>query len=466
MNQLKYILNKSNRVNIALVLSILGGVIGLVAYYPGFMSSDTLDQYEQSLTKNYGDWHPPVMAAWWSVLNIFYRGPQTMLIFQLILYWGGFYILCRTITMQVQKQLLLFIIFLLAPFLQNFLGYIVKDVQMALSWFFAFALIMRAEWQKREMTRIESALSFLLILYGTLVRINALPGALPLVFLWYGNKSGWTRRGPVIMVTILSVFVFILAQATLMGLLRPRKQFAEYKFFMQDISGIYVKNGGDYFPSFIKKHPGFDTAFLKANYTSATMDNLWWSDKIKFAPVDEHNRYEVQNAWANSIMDHPLAYLKNRAEGFMYFLYVNERTPIVYLIDRIDPNNHGLVFKHNAVSNIMLGNVRLQSDMPYMRPWFWLLLNSFLFICCFFVSDRVMRRSLFVLTISSLFYLLPQFFIYQIDTDFRYLYWNCLSMTLAAALVFKEIRSVSANRRTDKQQPHVKTQLQPTNVTV
>src|SRR6188472_406337 len=108
------------RYPLAVCLGLAGFTLDLVAYYPGFMSPDSLDVYTQSVTHHYIDTHPPIMALWWGVLNYVYRGPQVMLVFQLAVLWTSFYFLAISWFSSRRSQVWFFCCMLLAPFIQNF----------------------------------------------------------------------------------------------------------------------------------------------------------------------------------------------------------------------------------------------------------------------------------------------------------------------------------------------------------
>ena len=73
--------------------------------------------------------------------------------------------------------------------------------------------------------------------------------------------------------------------------------------------------------------------------------------------------------------------------------------------------------------------------MVYMKPWFWLLVNIVTLVAGFLVYNPFIKRAVFVLSLSSLLYLLAQFFIFPVDTDFRYFYWNCVSLFVSVAFL-------------------------------
>lgn len=427
---------------VPLYLSILGFALNLIAYYPGFMSADSISQYEQAIFHKYGDWHPPIMSLLWSFLNIFSKGPQLMLVLQLFFLWTSFYLLSRSWFSSKRSYLILFFCFLLAPFIQNIAGYIIKDGQMGLAFLLSFCIMVKAEYNKRTMTRAEAIFSFVLMVYGSLVRLNAMPAVLPLLFLWFGNYTRWRSKSFTVIYTTFSIFLILIIQSFINTLAKPEKQFVEYKLLVHDIAGVYVKTGKNYLPSFITQYPGYDSVYLKNNYTTATLDNLWWNweKKISFPPMTETNMPILQNAWQASILENPKVYLKNKFEGFLYFLHVKERTKLYWGHPTIDQNPYGITFKGNFISKGIINSIEFQSEMVYMKPWFWMLLNLVILALSFFISHADIKRLVLILSISSLFYILPQFFIFQVDTDFRYFYWNCIALFLSICFIVKDQR--------------------------
>ncbi|WEK34612.1 MAG: hypothetical protein P0Y53_19165 [Candidatus Pseudobacter hemicellulosilyticus] len=410
---------------------IIGILITNFAYQPGFFSPDSLVIYQQAITHQYGDWHPPAMAWLWSLLNKLSTNPKNMLLLQLGLLWGSYAMLAASWFSSHRSRFLLFLVFLLAPFIQNFAGFIIKDAQMALCWLLAVCIIADASYHKRRMGWFAGPLSLLLILYGTLVRINALPGALFLFFYWADNYFPWRQyRVRTVTTIVLLVLLVFGAQYLLMQSLKPQKEYPEYKLYLHDIAGIYVKSGQDHFPAFVKAHPGFDTAYLKANYTTATLDNLYWNEEHKFSfpALDEATEPLIRKAWKESITAHPGTYLANHWDGFLYFLRIKKRTWFVTQHALVTTNDFGISYKPDLFGRFLIKAVKIHSGLPWMRPWFWLLMNLVMLFAGYRMAAGVARKAILVLTGSSLAYLLAQFFIFQVDTEFRYFYWNCLAV--------------------------------------
>ncbi len=163
-------------------VSTAGFALNLVAYYPGFLNPDSLDQYRQSLSGVYSDWHPPVMAALWHGFNAIHQGSASMLILQLGLLWGSCYLLYPLADRRAWRLLVVGV--MLAPFVQNFAGVIVKDSQVALSLLLALAIMLTAATRQKKLTVAQVAGVALLLTYGCWIRLNALPAVLPPCFLW------------------------------------------------------------------------------------------------------------------------------------------------------------------------------------------------------------------------------------------------------------------------------------------
>lgn len=442
---------------VILCLSCIGFVINFITYYPGYLSPDSLDQFSQALHNHYGDWHPPLMSAFWHALLSLYIGPQPMLFFQLFLLWGSCYILLLLFKKHYPRTIWLVFVFLCAPFVQNFAGNIWKDVHMALSWLLAAAILLNAFYNHRKLNTYESIISMLLLAYGCWVRLNALPGLLPLVALWLmllkKPEASYSLFGFRSIIKTVGVCVIILlTQAVITKFaIKPNKEYSIYKLFAHDISGIYVKTGENYFPDFITQHEGFDTLYLKKNYRYATFDNIWWNpDNKKILPgVDDAKIKELRNSWIKAISEHPIVYFKNRTNGFLAFLRIsNEGDYYCSFYPFIHSNNFGFRVEPNVLSRILLPLIEGQKDFFYMQPWFWSLFNVIIFLCAFIKQLRAIKPIILVLSLSGLFYLALEFFIYQVDSDFRYFYWNCIVSFLAFILIISQlVKYRSENRR-------------------
>src|SRR5262245_66110649 len=76
------------------------GFAGLLVYaFPGYMSSDSVAQLVDARSHQYSDWHPPTMAAMWTVVELVAKGPAGMQVLQGTLFLlGTFGILRNTLS--------------------------------------------------------------------------------------------------------------------------------------------------------------------------------------------------------------------------------------------------------------------------------------------------------------------------------------------------------------------------------
>jgi hypothetical protein len=454
--------DKKNARLVCLLLAVAGFIIDSIAFYPGFLSPDSLDQYNQALTHTYGDWHPPIMAGFWSLLLVFYNGPQPMFFFQLLWLWASFYVLLLLFIERYRYLAVLVVLFVCAPFVQNFAGNIWKDVHLALAWLLASVILIKVFYEKRKLTLAEAIISMLLICYGCWVRSNALPAVIPLAGFWLATLTNSEKNlfsfRPLFLAKALGItaIIFIVQMGIANFILKTHKNYIEYKLFAHDLTGIYYATGDVCFPDFVKQYAGFDTAYLRKNYRYNTFDNIWWNNdgKVLMPNVDADQVKQMRNAWLKSIVRHPAAYFKNKTHGFLNFLRITDSgSQLATFYPMTHPNNFGFTFTPNRLSNFFIRKIEKRSRDYYMQPWFWCILNILLFAIVFFRRLAWLRPPVLTLCLSSLIYILFEFFVFPADTEFRYFYWNCIALTLAWLLTAAEFIKSYCWRDGNRQQP-------------
>lgn len=421
-------------------------LINVIAYYPGFLTSDSLDQYQQTITRPYKNWHPPAFTLLWQFLNKIHEGPFLLLLMQLGLLWGSGYLLMKTANNKYWR--IAVFIFCLAPFVQNFAGCVVKDSQMALTWLFSFALLFRCYVAGKRLTILAACITLLLLLYGTMVRVNALPGAIPLYLFWAYVVFRGLKKVLVISIFSLLCLLGAIGNAMLEKIVFVENNHPQNKLYLHDLAGIFVRTGDDVYPALSYSEPSFDTAYIRQHYTPATYDNIFWNkeDKFKWSyPVSAYSS-DLQKAWIAALIKHPGAYLAHRFDAFLYFLKIKSRDEKYFAaFTWIHPNPYGFKLERNFLWYVFVYPILAQRIMFYMRPWFWVLLCAVLFSKTATMRRYLLRLPFLVLLSSALLYILPQFFISQTDIEFRYVYWSCIAIGLAFIMyVFRKQISVSS----------------------
>ncbi len=416
-------------------IALLGFLLFFLAFMPGFLSPDSIDQYEQSISGAYTDWHPIAMAMLWSAFNSIYAGGELMLALQLFMYWFSYYLLARNLPKRL--SIATTVLFILAPFLINFSGYIIKDAQLALSWLLACSILLQSVFKNRPLRWAEVIISAVLIVYGLLVRIDAFAGFIPLLVLWVWTVFDGKKPRFKVGVSFAAI-VLVASLYQLLAGIPSIKKYPEAKLLLHDLSGIYVETGEDVFPRELYLQPnGFDTAYVRKHYHTATFDMLWWnSDGVPIKPdMNEGVSSTLKESWWLAVRKHPSVYLKNRFDGYLYYLRLktrgdNNMTHYVW----VHPNEVGLVQKPNALRGVFVRWLDNNRSMFYMQAWFWFFLNIALIAVTYAQKNRVLKQFCYAILTSSLLYRLIQFFVFQIDTDFRYFYWTCIACTIAVIL--------------------------------
>jgi hypothetical protein len=433
---------------LALIGAIAGFIYDLVIFYPGVMSPDTIDQYSQAVSNTYGDWHPPTMAALWHVLLIFGQGPFPMLVFQCTLLWLSFFFLFRTFLRHYPRAaLLIVLLFYIGPFLQNFAGVIWKDIHMSTAWLAATSIMIAHHFDQKRMRPFAAATTLALITYGCWVRISGFPAIFPLLYLWWILVSPQGRRTKPAYAaaagTILGFLVVFLEPVFSRHVLNARKDHIEYKLILHDLTGISVKTGEWQFPSYVKDRETFDTAYLRRNWVCYTFDNIWWNnDNVRIQQELSPDELEdLKGFWRRTMLRHPFTYLKIKLNGYLYFLRLKDSGhPITIVYPETYPNNLGFTYTQNRLARGLTKYISYQAEFPYMKPWFWLFLNALLIVAALF--RRTSRKELTLcILFSSLLYFGIHFFVFPAETEFRYFYWNCLSVTIGAVLMLAPLLS-------------------------
>ena len=162
---------------------IIGALLTYLIFFPGLMSPDAYWQFQQAQTGHFNDWHPPIMAWLWSLINRFIPGPQGFFILIILLYWGGFGLICTHCSHGTRKRFLAAVTLPYLPFLINFAGTIGKDQFVFGCFLTSLGLILVRPRRRASKVAAASAI-VLLLLVGSLARYNSVLAAVPLVVLW------------------------------------------------------------------------------------------------------------------------------------------------------------------------------------------------------------------------------------------------------------------------------------------
>ncbi|MFT3976383.1 MAG: hypothetical protein QM688_04610 [Sphingomonas bacterium] len=294
----------------AAALPLLIGCAGSLAYWPGLVTWDSLRQYDQALSGDFDDWHPPAMEWVWRQLLPVAHSPAPMLVLQLGLYALGFALLIAAAA-RTRRAVAIACIALL-PLSVALMATIVKDSLMTGALLAAAGLCATADRRGIGWPR---AAAFALLLFASTLRFNAIFATLPLA-LWT-LPAAWRRR-PARMVAGCAAMCALLAAAMPLAnhVAGAKPSGVELSLIIFDLGGITLHSGEDQFPP---SGVADAVAVNRHCYTPVKWDSYsWWVDApcpIGFEQVrDAFARAHIEPHlfWLRAILRHPLAYAEHR----------------------------------------------------------------------------------------------------------------------------------------------------------
>ncbi|WBY03396.1 hypothetical protein PE066_07655 [Ramlibacter tataouinensis] len=405
-------------------------------HFPGVMNNDSIGQYRQAISGEYGDWHPPIMAWLWSWLRLFGDGPAPLLLLHLALYWLGFGLVADAVRRGGHRRLACAV--LLAGAFPPFLyvnAQVVKDVGMAVAWLAAAGLLYWHRSQQRRMPVAIGTAVALLVFYGAMVRTNALFGLGPLL-LYALAPADWLRNARLMAAAVVvAVLALPVSQFANQWLFQPKAEHATQSLFLYDLAGIAV-HAGD--PRVMEPRATFTREQLRACYSP-----YWWDS---FSPwgrcaAQVHRPAGAPMAtlpdgleaqWLRSIATHPLAYLQHRLKHFNSALLF--AVPPKHI--RLTPEYRTGDPAHPPLEVVTARDVKLDivRKNPGIWPVTWLAWAACLLALLRGEPPAGAAAFARVLAVSALSYS-GAYLLIGVATDMRYHYWSLLAVMLATLAV-------------------------------
>jgi hypothetical protein len=402
---------------------------------PGYMNFDSAEQVWQVRTLKFTDWHPPVMTAYWWVLELFVRGPLLMLVLQSTLFlWGTHQILRRHLGEHAAAWCAAGV--LLFPPVFTVMAVVWKDAQMAAFLVAGIALAVRPSWRAR-------AGALVCWFLATGVRDNGV-AALPFLLLWATGAWGYVGVRRVALAAATTVAIFVAASATNRALTRR----AEYPWYRSvatmDIVGTihYADELSDDELRATLADTGYPVDHdLQRTARASYKPRVWFGIEHEgqpffHIPMDKKQRLAIRRAWWTLVREHPAAYLRHRAAVMAQLLGLTREVtwePVAQTLAGTHAQFERL--DHEASPSFLqrrLGNAYRDhlGDGPLYRPWMYAVLALIL------LADALRRRDRLVVALlaSGLLYE-ASFFVGAAAPDFRYSHWmvtcTCLAVVLA-----------------------------------
>ena len=430
-----------------LTLLAAGFALTLVVFHPGYLTVDAWWVYK-AISDGLGDWQSPAMSVLWRVIDPIAPGSLSMFLLMAALYWASFGLVAFTVARHVRWLGVVTVLLAFAPPAFFFTGMIWRDVLFADVWLCAAALTYATATRPAGIRWPAQTLAMTLVLFGVLLRPNAIIAApfLAAYVIWPAAFS-WKRVAVILIPGIVAGYALI--HTVYYTALDAERQNPLHSVFVYDLGGISYYSGENKFPVAFTPE---QTAML---FTSQCYNNRWdyyWHIKPCDFVMQRLERKDdkifgtprLVEAWRNAVLSNPLAYLKHRLTFMRTFLAEPILVLTVLELDQAERRVHtqnpffmAMIAVHNALQPTWL-----------FRMGLWLALA--IAVCAFAWPLRATPSGAFAIgtTGSAIVYVLS-YFPFGVSAEFRYGYWCVLASLAGAVAVLAGRAAKSAEKLTD-----------------
>lgn len=422
-------------------------LVVVATFYPGIMSNDSTAALAQARAFEFTDWHPPVLALIWSVLDRIVPGPALMLIGQSLLYAYAAARLCNSAFARLANRLpvnLVLLAFALFPPVMALNGMIWKDVWMSGALLLALAYLFQLAFgiggTRQSLMMIVGA-----CLFATAFRHNA--GAATAGLLAGAAYFSLPRPMRPLMRLVVSGLAGLALAATLVLMVSVANRLVASPanvttpILLHDIAGTVLKSGEPEraaqlalatSPALTDDRERF-LARLGTDYHPEEAGSLLRTKRrnpdapfVINALAAGHDAAAVKRAWRAVVSRYPAAYLRHRSATFACLMQFCGRANWAihsYVLNQKFAFPTGLDPGQERLRHILLNP---RSVLLY-APAFWLAI-----VLIGGVSGLVRLRSgtrsamCVFIALSSLGLAVSLFFTSPIES-YRYVHWMILS---------------------------------------
>lgn len=299
-------------------LPIAGVLLSALAFYPGFLSFDSAYQFWQIRSGEYSNIAPVTMTALWALVHAVWPGSGGVFLIHIAAFWAGLWLAaCALFSGRRARIAATLALALLSPALL-IVAHLWTDAALVASLTLGTALILAAVRHARP-ALLYAALPCLL--YGGMVRHNALLALLPLAVLWFAARAELRAPGAPLSRLRLTLGALLACIAVFVaGTLLDRamvvhrvKTFAVVQLW--DLAAISIAERTMLLPDFVRP-ANLTVDHLAAKYTPFANVPLYsgeWAIADGFGhPFDTAQIRQLNATWLAAIRTYPGAYLAHR----------------------------------------------------------------------------------------------------------------------------------------------------------
>jgi hypothetical protein len=440
-----------NRSYVGYLICILLFGLTIWAFYPGFMSPDSIANLADGRSGEFHDINSPAMSYLWGKLDRIARGPALMLVLQNAVFWSAAAIFWHATHKRSFRLGLCLILFALLPQIFSQLPVIWKDVGLGASLFLTTALLYLADKTKNKVAFFAS---ILFLFYGCAVRLNALPAVLPLA-IWSGfiarrifeNKTGAQAsrvHAKKLMPILLGAGYFILLSLAVYfvnwEITEGRTVYPFQQVYLYDLAAISSEKNEALFPEYVLKDGNFSLEKVKARYNERSVADLIFENTpnqgdlpVLKLSADEAEISALRQKWLETVTANARPYLKHRGRVFAQLVGLSPSVTRPFWDLGFSENPPEFQSEGNFATKILMKYFGIfQRPFPqtfFFRGFLWLLpVGYFLYRA---IKSRLKGdwEIVFVLSTSCLLFTFA-YFPTTPSTEFRYLFWSAISSAI------------------------------------
>jgi hypothetical protein len=406
-------------------------------FWPGLAMYDTASQYDQVLSGDVDDWHPPIMVRLWQLLHPLAAGTAPMFVLQAALYGLGFALIVAALVRRGRPwAALATAVLALSPLLAGWQMVVIKDAQMQGALVAAVGIIAHYRLAGRRLPILALVVTAVLIIYATLVRANGVFVTVPLVLLLVSRPASLWRKAALAIGAIL--LVLLVSPPINHDLLGAEDSGVAKSQPLFDLAAIATATR-DPWP--------FTAAERAAIIRGHCVKSFFWDplgDPTACGPVTARLNAEPQNRLyldlAKAAASHPIAYVGHRlrhwnsTERWMVAPGLPDEGPP----DEAEPNDLGLVTPSSPLMPAWQSVAAAEAATPLGWPIAWTVLALCLVPAAWRRRDEA-AGSLALALLGSALVLEASFLVISIASDTRYHLWPMTAAPLALILLSDRI---------------------------
>lgn len=406
-------------------------LLSLALFWPGVATYDAVTQYAQALSGRYDDWHPPIMARLWSLLDPADLGGGPMLGLQLLGYWLGLGALALGV--DGRRALAILAIGLFPPLL-GWQGVIVKDSQMVGALVAASGLVGLYRLRDRPVPVGAWIAVAICLGYATLIRANAVFSTVPLMLLLSRRQWSPFQLGFALLAT--TTLILAVSPSINQDIFGAADSGVRRSEPLYDLAGIATRASDG-------AVPGLSPSAVAALDRAHCVKPLFWDPLGEtpactnaIAPLAHRKVSDLYIALAVAAAQHPLAYLSHR----LAHLNSSERWlvpwhwPLAAPPARSEPNHLGLRNPASPVAPYWQHLAATIAETPPGWPIFWMVMMIW-GLWAALRGPQDPRARLAIALFGSALCQELSFTLISLSSDLRYHLWPIMATALGWALI-------------------------------